>query len=180
MLSWRVKKETSCETEPEHGALPGLTDTRPPPSDTMFPAALISLLLVGAGGLAAATDDGDCYGTRCYAAFTEPADFQTARDNPLRGFRWETGDRGSDFYNWATAADRSGCARQCVSVSSEDGFKWSAGSCDGRAAGFLCEYRRGDACEPTGVSGNYTRPPYGGQSGDMKSLPPRNRRNTRL
>ncbi|CAL8311892.1 unnamed protein product [Lota lota] len=217
MLSWRVKKETSCETEPEHGALPGLTDTRPPPSDTMFPAALISLLLVGAGGLAAATDDGDCYGTRCYAAFTEPADFQTARDkcselaghlmtvrtsnshavlrrmlersagphwvglyrpagcpdtaSPLRGFRWETGDRGSDFYNWATAADRSGCARQCVSVSSEDGFKWSAGSCDGRAAGFLCEYRRGDACEPTGVSGNYTRPPYGGQSGDMKSLP---------
>ncbi|KAG7259687.1 hypothetical protein CRUP_021692 [Coryphaenoides rupestris] len=166
--------------------------------DVMFPAALLSLLplllLLGAPRAAAAATDRSCRGARCYAAFSEPAAFQAARDQcsasaghlmslrspesqgllvgllgrsagphwvglyrpaegcpdpagPLRGFRWEDpGDPRdrTDFYNWAAAApmEVSGCTRQCVSVSSEDGFKWSAGSCEERAAGFVCEYPR--------------------------------------
>ncbi|XP_056437189.1 thrombomodulin [Gadus chalcogrammus] len=184
----------------------------------MFP--LLALLLLGvlaAGDGVLAGDDGHCDGTLCFAVFSKPADFQTARDQcsefaghlmtvqtadsnavlrgllrgsgphwvglsraagcqkeagPLRGFRWDTGDTGSDFSNWdAAAADRSGCARRCVSVSSEDGFKWSVGSCDARAAGFLCEYRRRDACEPPGLLGTYTHPPYAGRSGDAEPRP---------
>jgi len=160
----------------------------------MFPAALLfllPLLLLGAPRATAA--DRSCRGARCYAAFSEPAAFQAARDRcsasagrlmsprspesqallggllgrgagphwvglsraaggcpdpagPLRGFRWEDPRDPTDFSNWAAAPpELSGCTRQCVSVSSADGFKWSAGSCEGRAAGFVCEYPRAPA-----------------------------------
>ncbi|KAJ3606516.1 hypothetical protein NHX12_026037 [Muraenolepis orangiensis] len=180
----------------------------------MFPVALLSLLLVAAAG-GQEHDSGRCSGTRCYAVFSEPTDFQAARATcselaghlmtlrtpdshvtlrqllgqggaagphwvglyrpagscpgpgaPLRGFRWETGERDSRLYNWGAAPDLPGCERRCVSVSREDGFRWSAGPCDARAAGFLCEYRRREGCEPPGEPGlRYTRPPYAGQTG---------------
>lgn len=93
----------------------------------------------------------------------------------LNGFQWVTKDSESDFYNWLPGFDSSCASDRCVSVSQENGFKWTQKPCGEPAAGFLCEYSFGDPCKSlviaVGESVTYTTPfEFGGE--DLLSLPP--------
>ncbi|NXC05076.1 TRBM protein, partial [Orthonyx spaldingii] len=70
----------------------------------------------------------------------------------LRGFRWVTGDRSTDYTNWAPSGQR--CGELCVTVSRE--LRWEERRCEEAADGFLCEYSYGGSCPrlavPQGVA----------------------------
>lgn len=93
----------------------------------------------------------------------------------LRGFRWATGEVGSEFTHWPAAFDGSCSSPRCVSVSQEDDFEWVQGPCGDPLAGFLCEHGLGDPCEARtdarGAAPVYT--PAAGLSGEVtRSSPP--------
>ncbi|NXJ84202.1 TRBM protein, partial [Trogon melanurus] len=95
---------------------------------------------------------------------TEPA-------QRLRGFQWVTGDRRTDYSNWAPSGRR--CGRLCVAVSWE--LRWEERRCDEPADGFLCEYNYTSSCprlDPTeGLPVTYVTP-FGARSADFLALPP--------
>ncbi|XP_057237735.1 thrombomodulin [Malurus melanocephalus] len=90
----------------------------------------------------------------------------------LRGFRWVTGDRGTDYTNWAPSGRR--CGERCVTVSRE--LRWEVRRCEEAADGFLCQYSYGDSCPrlaaPHGVSVTYATP-FGARGTEFLALPPR-------
>ncbi|XP_071310896.1 thrombomodulin [Agelaius tricolor] len=89
----------------------------------------------------------------------------------LRGFRWVTGDRSTDYTNWAPSGQR--CGERCVTVSRE--LRWEERSCEEPADGFLCQYSYGGSCPrlatQRGVPVTYTTP-FGARGADFLALPP--------
>ncbi|NWU94351.1 TRBM protein, partial [Upupa epops] len=90
----------------------------------------------------------------------------------LRGFQWVTGDRRTDYSNWAPSGQR--CGQRCVTVSQQ--LRWEERRCEEPADGFLCEYNYGGSCPrlpPTeGLTVTYITP-FGARGGDFMALPPR-------
>ncbi|NXD90267.1 TRBM protein, partial [Chaetorhynchus papuensis] len=90
----------------------------------------------------------------------------------LRGFRWVTGDRSTDYTNWAPSGRR--CGERCVTVSRE--LRWEERRCDEAADGFLCQYSYGGSCPrlaaPQGVPVTYATP-FGARGAEFLALPPR-------
>ncbi|NXA86412.1 TRBM protein, partial [Melanocharis versteri] len=90
----------------------------------------------------------------------------------LRGFRWVTGDRSTDYTNWAPSGRR--CNERCVTVSRE--LRWEERRCDEAADGFLCQYSYGGSCPrlaaPQGVLVTYATP-FGARGTEFLALPPR-------
>ncbi|XP_032845091.2 thrombomodulin [Tyto alba] len=95
---------------------------------------------------------------------TEPA-------QRLRGFQWVTGDRRTDYSNWASSGQR--CGQRCVTVSRE--LRWEEQRCEEPADGFLCEYNYAGSCPrlppAEGLSVTYTTP-FGARGTDFLALPP--------
>nr|XP_057946543.1 thrombomodulin-like [Doryrhamphus excisus] len=95
----------------------------------------------------------------------------------LKGYEWVTEDGESVFNNWAETFDRSCSSPRCVTVSAEDGFRWTQKRCDARVSGFLCAYSFDYACtrlneeEAAGEYVIYTNPLGLGEEG-LHSLPP--------
>ncbi|NXS04981.1 TRBM protein, partial [Oxylabes madagascariensis] len=90
----------------------------------------------------------------------------------LRGFRWVTGDRSTDYTNWAPSGQR--CGERCVTVSRE--LRWEERRCEEAADGFLCQYSYGGSCPrlaaPRGVPVTYATP-FGAHGAEFLALPPR-------
>ncbi|NWS23500.1 TRBM protein, partial [Polioptila caerulea] len=90
----------------------------------------------------------------------------------LRGFRWVTGDRSTDYTNWAPSGQR--CGERCVTVSRE--LRWEERRCEEAADGFLCQYIYGGSCPrlaaPHGVPVTYATP-FGARGAEFLALPPR-------
>ncbi|NWV19012.1 TRBM protein, partial [Origma solitaria] len=90
----------------------------------------------------------------------------------LRGFRWGTGDRSTDYTNWASSGKR--CGERCVTVSRE--LLWEERRCEDAADGFLCQYSYGGSCPrlaaPQGVPVTYATP-FGARGTEFLALPPR-------
>ncbi|NXI45962.1 TRBM protein, partial [Galbula dea] len=90
----------------------------------------------------------------------------------LRGFQWVTGDRRTDYANWAPSGQR--CGEQCATVSQD--LRWEERRCEEPADGFLCEYNYGGSCPrlpaTEGLLVTYTTP-FGARGGDFLALPPR-------
>ncbi|NXS59507.1 TRBM protein, partial [Brachypteracias leptosomus] len=90
----------------------------------------------------------------------------------LRGFQWVTGDRRTDYDNWAPSGQR--CGQWCVVVSRE--LSWEERLCQQPADGFLCEYNYGGSClslpPSEGLLITYTTP-FGARGRDFQTLPPR-------
>ncbi|NXD19987.1 TRBM protein, partial [Spelaeornis formosus] len=90
----------------------------------------------------------------------------------LRGFRWVTGDRTTDYTNWAPSGRR--CGERCVTVSRE--LRWEERRCEEAADGFLCQYTYGGSCPrltaPHGVPVTYSTP-FGARGTEFLALPPR-------
>ncbi|RMC08046.1 hypothetical protein DUI87_15519 [Hirundo rustica rustica] len=90
----------------------------------------------------------------------------------LRGFRWVTGDRSTDYTNWAPSGQR--CGERCVTVSRE--LLWEERRCEEPADGFLCQYSYGGSCPrlaaPRGVPVAYATP-FGARGAEFLALPPR-------
>eukprot|EP00064_Thunnus_orientalis_P013314 superscaffoldBa00002148_g13353 len=91
----------------------------------------------------------------------------------LRGYKWVTNDSESDFFNWENF--NSSCSSpRCVSVSEEDGFKWTQVPCGEQTDGFLCEHSLTNPCKSLvlapGESVTY-RTPMGFEGEDLLSLP---------
>ncbi|NXM20069.1 TRBM protein, partial [Ploceus nigricollis] len=90
----------------------------------------------------------------------------------LRGFRWVTGDRSTDYTNWAPSGQR--CGERCVTVSRD--LRWEERRCEEPADGFLCQYNYGGSCPRLatqhGVPVTYTTP-FGARGADFLALPPR-------
>ncbi|NWY39578.1 TRBM protein, partial [Sylvia atricapilla] len=90
----------------------------------------------------------------------------------LRGFRWVTGDRSTDYTNWAPSGQR--CGERCVTVSRE--LRWEERRCEEAADGFLCQYSYGSSCPrlaaPRGVPVTYATP-FGAHGAEFLALPPR-------
>ncbi|NWY68720.1 TRBM protein, partial [Erithacus rubecula] len=90
----------------------------------------------------------------------------------LRGFRWVTGDRSTDYTNWAPSGQR--CGERCVTVSRE--LRWEERRCEEAADGFLCQYSYGGSCPrlaaPHGAPVTYFTP-FGARGADFLALPPR-------
>ncbi|KAF1406188.1 Thrombomodulin, partial [Spheniscus humboldti] len=97
-------------------------------------------------------------------ACTEPA-------QRLRGFQWVTGDRRTDYSNWAPSGRR--CGELCVTVSRE--LRWEERRCEAPADGFLCEYNYAGSCPrlppAEGLPVTYATP-FGARGGDFLALPP--------
>ncbi|KAF1652009.1 Thrombomodulin, partial [Eudyptes chrysocome] len=97
-------------------------------------------------------------------ACTEPA-------QRLRGFQWVTGDRRTDYSNWAPSERR--CGERCVTVSRE--LRWEERRCEEPADGFLCEYNYAGSCPrlppAEGLPVTYATP-FGARGGDFLALPP--------
>lgn len=89
----------------------------------------------------------------------------------LRGFRWVTGDRSTDYTNWAPSEKR--CGERCVTVSRE--LRWEERRCEEPADGFLCQYTYGGSCPPLsaplGVPVTYETP-FGARGAEFTALPP--------
>ncbi|NWH73092.1 TRBM protein, partial [Piaya cayana] len=96
---------------------------------------------------------------------TEPA-------KRLRGFQWVTGDRRTDYSNWAPSGRR--CGERCVTVSRD--LRWEERRCERPADGFLCEYNYAGSCPrlppADGVPVAYITP-FGARGADFMALPPR-------
>ncbi|NWT97742.1 TRBM protein, partial [Urocynchramus pylzowi] len=90
----------------------------------------------------------------------------------LRGFLWVTGDRSTDYTNWAPSGQR--CGERCVTVSRE--LRWEERRCEEAADGFLCQYSYGGSCPrlatQPGVLVTYATP-FGASGADFLALPPR-------
>uniref|UniRef100_A0A8C3K9H6 Thrombomodulin n=1 Tax=Calidris pygmaea TaxID=425635 RepID=A0A8C3K9H6_9CHAR len=104
-------------------------------------------------------------GLRLASPCTDPA-------QRLRGFQWVTGDRRTDYSNWAPSGRR--CGERCVTVSRE--LRWEERSCEAPADGFLCEYNYGGSCPrlppAEGLPVTYATP-FGARGADFLALPPR-------
>ncbi|XP_051265232.1 thrombomodulin [Dicentrarchus labrax] len=93
----------------------------------------------------------------------------------LKGFQWVTKENETDFNNWAQTFDSSCSSHRCVSVSTEENFKWIQEPCDEDAAGFLCEHTFTEPCQILAVGQDdsvYYRTPMGFEGEDLLSLPP--------
>ncbi|NXH08017.1 TRBM protein, partial [Loxia leucoptera] len=92
----------------------------------------------------------------------------------LRGFSWVTGDRRTDYTNWAPSRQR--CGELCVTVSRD--LRWEERRCEEPADGFLCQYTYGGSCPRLatqhGVPVTYTTP-FGARGADFLALPPGSR-----
>ncbi|NXY89714.1 TRBM protein, partial [Alcedo cyanopectus] len=90
----------------------------------------------------------------------------------LRGFQWVTGDRRTDYANWAPSGRR--CGERCVTVSRD--LHWEERRCEEPADGFLCEYNYGGSCPrlppAEGLLITYATP-FGARGGEFLALPPR-------
>ncbi|KAM6354527.1 TRBM protein, partial [Podargus strigoides] len=95
----------------------------------------------------------------------------TDPEQRLRGFQWVTGDRRTDYSNWAPSGRR--CGERCVAVSGK--LRWEERRCEEPADGFLCEYNYWGSCPclppAEGLSATYTTP-FGARGGDFLALPP--------
>ncbi|NXU48719.1 TRBM protein, partial [Turnix velox] len=104
-------------------------------------------------------------GLRLPVSCTDPA-------QRLRGFQWVTGDRRTDYSNWAPSGRR--CGERCVTVSRD--LRWEERQCEVPADGFLCEYNYGGSCPRLppveGLPVTYATP-FGARGGDFLALPPR-------
>uniref|UniRef100_A0A8B9LZD5 Thrombomodulin n=1 Tax=Accipiter nisus TaxID=211598 RepID=A0A8B9LZD5_9AVES len=104
-------------------------------------------------------------GLRLPLSCTDPA-------QRLRGFQWVTGDRRTDYSNWAPSGRR--CGELCVTVSRE--LRWEERRCEAPADGFLCEYNYAGSCPrlpaAEGLPVTYATP-FGARGGDFLALPPR-------
>ncbi|XP_059684589.1 thrombomodulin [Gavia stellata] len=104
-------------------------------------------------------------GLRLPLACTEPA-------QRLRGFQWVTGDRRTDYSNWAPSGRR--CGERCVTVSRE--LRWEERRCEAPADGFLCEHNYAGSCPrlppAAGLPVTYNTP-FGARGEDFLALPPR-------
>ncbi|NXH96098.1 TRBM protein, partial [Pachycephala philippinensis] len=110
---------------------------------------------------------------RLWLGLALPPDLScTEPDQRLRGFRWVTGDRSTDYTNWAPSGQR--CGERCVTVSRE--LRWEERSCEEPADGFLCQYSYGGSCPrlaaPPGVLVTYATP-FGARGAEFLALPPR-------
>ncbi|XP_062464337.1 thrombomodulin [Pezoporus occidentalis] len=89
----------------------------------------------------------------------------------LRGFQWVTGDRSTDYSNWAPSGRQ--CGEFCVTVSKE--LRWEERPCEAPADGFLCEYNYWRSCPrlppADGLPVVYATP-FGASGGDFLALPP--------
>ncbi|NXE14398.1 TRBM protein, partial [Lophotis ruficrista] len=89
----------------------------------------------------------------------------------LRGFQWVTGDRRTDYANWAPSRQR--CGERCVTVSRD--LRWEERRCEAPADGFLCEYNYTGSCPrlppADGAAVTYVTP-FGARGGDFLALPP--------
>ncbi|XP_005042778.1 PREDICTED: thrombomodulin, partial [Ficedula albicollis] len=90
----------------------------------------------------------------------------------LRGFRWVTGDRSTDYTNWAPSGQR--CGERCVTVSRD--LRWEERRCEEAADGFLCQYSYGGSCPrlaaPHAFPVTYSTP-FGARAAEFLALPPR-------
>lgn len=89
----------------------------------------------------------------------------------LRGYKWVTGDNGTNFHDWG--AHTNDCLSKCVSVSNVE-FKWTEQLCDNEMAGFLCEYNFPNTCNPVVVSNGESveyMTPIGFKVEEMASFP---------
>ncbi|OPJ58973.1 thrombomodulin [Patagioenas fasciata monilis] len=88
----------------------------------------------------------------------------------LRGFQWVTGDRSTDYSNWASSERR--CGKRCVTVSRQ--LRWEERSCESTADGFFCEYNYKGSCPrlppAEGLLVTYTTP-FDARGGDFVVLP---------
>ncbi|NWV37878.1 TRBM protein, partial [Grantiella picta] len=90
----------------------------------------------------------------------------------LRGFHWVTGDRDTDYTNWAPSERL--CGEICATVSRE--LLWEERRCEEAADGFLCQYSYGGSCPRLaarhGVPVTYATP-FGARGAEFLVLPPR-------
>ncbi|NXT67008.1 TRBM protein, partial [Chaetops frenatus] len=110
---------------------------------------------------------------RLWLGLSLPASLScTEPSRRLRGFRWVTGDRSTDYTNWARPGQR--CGERCVTVSRE--LRWEERRCEEPADGFLCQYSYGGSCPrlaaPPGLPVSYTTP-FGASGAEFLALPPR-------
>ncbi|XP_056419360.1 thrombomodulin-like [Hyla sarda] len=73
---------------------------------------------------------------------------------PLRGFRWVTGDNHTDYTNWRNGEQKCDASPLCVTVH-KDGT-WEETSCDYKADGYLCEISHSLSCFPLALPYSYT------------------------
>ncbi|XP_056423761.1 thrombomodulin-like [Hyla sarda] len=73
---------------------------------------------------------------------------------PLRGFRWVTGDNHTDYTNWRNGEQKCDASPLCVTVH-KDGT-WEETSCDYKADGYLCEISHSLPCSPLTLPPSYT------------------------
>lgn len=77
---------------------------------------------------------------------------QCTTTRPLRGFSWTTGDKDTEYTNWAREDSPSMCSvPRCVVMGystqeQSDNFKWLDGSCSVSVDGYLCHYAYKGMC----------------------------------
>uniref|UniRef100_A0A3Q4GUR8 C-type lectin domain-containing protein n=1 Tax=Neolamprologus brichardi TaxID=32507 RepID=A0A3Q4GUR8_NEOBR len=73
-------------------------------------------------------------------------------DQPLRGFKWVSGNEESHYSNWKEEPASTCLAERCVNIdynfSSENHLKWTAVPCKKRKAFYACKFYFKGMCEP--------------------------------
>uniref|UniRef100_A0A3Q2XEC7 C-type lectin domain-containing protein n=1 Tax=Haplochromis burtoni TaxID=8153 RepID=A0A3Q2XEC7_HAPBU len=78
-------------------------------------------------------------------------------DQPLRGFKWVSGNEESHYSNWKEEPASTCLAERCVNIdynfSSENHLKWTAVPCKKRKAFYACKFYFKGMCEPLALLG---------------------------
>uniref|UniRef100_A0A3P9BGQ8 Complement component C1q receptor n=1 Tax=Maylandia zebra TaxID=106582 RepID=A0A3P9BGQ8_9CICH len=78
-------------------------------------------------------------------------------DQPLRGFKWVSGNEESHYSNWKEEPASTCLAERCVNIdynfSSENHLKWTAVPCKKHKAFYACKFYFKGMCEPLALLG---------------------------
>uniref|UniRef100_A0A3B4F616 C-type lectin domain-containing protein n=1 Tax=Pundamilia nyererei TaxID=303518 RepID=A0A3B4F616_9CICH len=78
-------------------------------------------------------------------------------DQPLRGFKWVSGNEESHYSNWKEEPASTCLAERCVNIdynfSSENHLKWTAVPCKKRKAFYACKFYFKGMCKPLALLG---------------------------
>ncbi|KAM9355867.1 complement component C1q receptor-like [Pholidichthys leucotaenia] len=96
-------------------------------------------------------------------------------NQPLRGFKWISGDEESNYSNWKKEPKTTCTSDRCVTVDYTSDLKWTPGNCRDRAF-YACKFYFNGTCRPLVLLGSgriiYTVPfSTEPQKRDMKSFP---------
>lgn len=90
----------------------------------------------------------------------------------LKGYTWITGDQATNFTNWKNQDEQRVCSPRCVTLSKEDGQKWTERLCNHATEGYLCEYSNTNKCTRlASESPVLYETPYGFAREDLQEVP---------